>query len=159
MALRQAASFQVVAALVLLAALTVTIIVRLPAAFGGMSSAAAAASGRNELGGALAAADSADIDNDWVRAAFRIVPVHGSFTVALQADLVQAEKTYHVDPVTFDAIPTMLEDLLLPRRAITTAMPGSYVLCYFCDSPYWDHRTRWLFNNQAGGLVGFFYRR
>jgi hypothetical protein len=158
MTLPRAALSRVAAALVLVAALAVISLVRLPAAFRGLNSAAAAASGKNELGGALVTADSADIDNNWVRAAFRVVPAHASFAFAFPGDLVQAEKTYHIDPLTFVAIPGMLEDLLLPRRALAAPRPGAYVLCYFCDSPYWDNRTRWLANDHAGGLVGYLYR-
>ena len=156
--LQRGVTLPVIAGAVLAVATAVTLLARLPAAFHDLSRSAAAAAGRNELDGALAAADSVRLNNDFVRAAFAYVPLHGRFAVVLPPDRAAAEKTYGVDALTFTAAPTLLQNFLLPRREVTVARRGTYVLCYFCDSPYWDQRTRWLANNHAGGLVGYVYR-
>jgi hypothetical protein len=147
-----------VVGIVLAAAAAAMLLARLPDAFTTFSSSAKAAAGRNELGGALAAADTAGLNDDFVRAAFADVPKNARFAVVLPPDQAAAEKTYGVSPITFAAAPTLLEDFLLPRREVPKAIRGTYILCYLCDSPYWDHRTRWLANNHAGGLVGYVYR-
>src|SRR5262249_7085651 len=134
------------------------LLTRLPGAFHTLAKEGNAAVGRNELGGALAAADSVGLNNDFVKDSFTFVPKNAHFAVVLPPDLTAAEKNYNVSPITFDAVPWMLEDFLLPRRAVPKATRGTYILCYFCDSPYWDQRTRWLANNHAGGLVGYVYR-
>jgi hypothetical protein len=142
----------------LAAAAALTLAIRLPGAFHTLDASAKAAQGRNGLGGALAAADSVGLNDDFVRYAFQYVPKHGRFAVVLPPDLAAAEKSYGVSPTTFAAAPTLLEDFLLPRREVPTAIPGTYIVCYFCDSPYWDRHTHWLANNHAGGLVGYVYR-
>jgi len=134
------------------------LLIRLPDAFHTLDSSAKAAQGRNGLGGALAAADSVGLNDDFVRYAFQYVPKHGRFAVVLPPDLVAAEKSYGVSSTTFAAAPTLLEDFLLPRREVPKATRGTYILCYFCDSPYWDEHTHWLANNHVGGLVGYVYR-
>ncbi len=154
----QTASFIAGIGIVLACAAALMLVIRLPDAFHTFSSNAKAAKGRNGLGGALAAADSAGINDDFVRFAFQFVPKHGHFAVVLPPDLPTAEKSYSVSPITFSALPTMLEDFLLPRREVPNATRGTYILCYFCDSPYWDAHTRWLANNHIGGLVGYVYR-
>ena len=134
------------------------LLARLPDAFKTFNSSAKAAAGRNELGGALAAADTAGIHDDFVRDAFAYVPEKARFAVVLPPDQAAAEKTYDISAITFLAASPMLEDFLLPRREVPKATRGTYILCYLCDSPYWDHRTRWLANDHAGGLVGYVYR-
>jgi len=135
-----------------------TLLARLPGAFNAFNSGAKAAAGRNELGGALAAADTAGLNDDFVRDAFADVPRNGRFAVVLPLNQAAAEKTYGVSSITFAAASPLFEDFLLPRREVPKATRGTYILCYLCDSPYWDHRTRWLANNHAGGLVGYVYR-
>lgn len=144
--------------MVLTLAAALMLLIRLPGAFHTFSSSAKAAEGRNGLGGALQAADSVGLNDDFVRDAFAYVPRNGHFTVVLPPDLTAAEKNYGVNSITFAAAPTLLEDFLLPRREVPKATRGTYILCYFCDSPYWDRHTHWLANNHAGGLVGYVYR-
>lgn len=143
-------------ALVLAAALM--LLVRLPAALHSFSSGAAAAAGRNELGGALATADSAGLDDNFVRAAFADIPKTGRFVVVLPPDLTKAEAADSVNPITFDAAPTFFEDFLLPRRVADRVAPGVYIVCLDCKSPYWDKRTHWLSPVNGGGLIGLVYR-
>ena len=142
------------AGLVLALAATVTLLVRLPGAFSNFSSTASSEKGRNELNGALATADSVAVNDGWVRAAFELVPPRGSFVVALPANQAAAEQQDHVAAITFAALPSMLEDYLLPRRKVQQATPGTFVLCYFCDAGTWNPRTRWLYDDKAGGRVG-----
>jgi hypothetical protein len=142
----------------LVVAAAVMLLIRLPGAFHTLDASATAAEGRNELGGALAAADSAGLNDSFVQSAFQYVPKDGRFAVVLPPDLAAAEKSYGVNPITFSAASPLLEDFLLPRREVPKATRGTYILCYFCDSPYWDKRVRWLANDHAGGLVGYVYR-
>ena len=86
---------------------------------------------------------------------------HGTtqpIAVVLSTDLAAAEKNDAVSPITFSALSPLLETFLLQRREVSKATRGTYVLCYCCDSPYWDQRVRRLANNHAGGLVGYVYR-
>jgi hypothetical protein len=151
-------TFATVVGVALAVAAAVMLLVRLPGAFHTFSTSASAAAGRNELDGVLQAADSVGMNDDFVRDAFKYVPKNARFAVVLPPDQSAAEKAYGVNSLTFAAAPTLLEDFLLPRRWVPKASPGTYILCYFCDSPYWDQHAHWLANNNAGGLVGYMYR-
>jgi hypothetical protein len=138
----------VVAALMLL--------VRLPDALKGFDRAASAQVGRNAYGGATAAADSLEIDDGFVQAALTTIPRNGRFTFALPADTVAVAAKNGMSPATFQALPAMMEDFLLPRREVDGPAKGVYVLCYLCDRSRWDARTHWLYESPAvkGALVG-----
>jgi hypothetical protein len=139
--------------IVLAAVVVAAIAVRLPLAFHSFRSTANAEKGRNELVGALAVADSVQINDNWVRATFYIVPRHATFVVALPSNQAAVEQKDSVASITFAALPVMLEDFLLPRREVATATRGTFVLCYYCGA-VWSATTRWLYNDHAGGLVG-----
>lgn len=143
---------------VLLVAAAVMLAARLPGAYHAFDNGAKAAAGRNELGGALAAADATGIDNDFVRDAFEQIPRTGSFAVVLPTDESAVEQSQNVSPTTFEALPTLLENYLLPRREVATAKPGTFILCYLCDKGAWSSRTHWLADNGRGELVGYVYR-
>jgi hypothetical protein len=143
---------------VLAAAALVMFLVRLPAAFHSINSAAKAATGRNQLGGALATADSVGLNNDFVLAAFADIPKTGRFVVVLPRDLAKAEAADGVNPLTFAAAPSFFEDYLLPRRIADAVAPGVYIVCLDCKSPYWDKRTHWLSPDNGHGIVGLVYR-
>jgi len=134
------------------------LLVRLPGAFHSFDSAAKAAAGRNQLGGALATADSVGLNNDFVVAAFADIPRTGRFAVVLPPDLAKAEAANGVNPLTFAAAPTFFEDFLLPRRVATRVSPGVFIVCLACKSPYWDKRTHWLSPDNGGGIVGLVIR-
>jgi hypothetical protein len=138
----------VVAALMLL--------VRLPDALRGFDHAASAQVGRNAYGGATAAADSVEIDDGFVQAALTMIPRNGRFTVVLPADKVGVEQKTGISGATFQALPAMMEDFLLPRREVDRPVKGVYLLCYLCDRSRWDARTHWLYESPAvkGALVG-----
>jgi hypothetical protein len=151
------ATLRIAAGLALAAAAAVMLILRVPTAFQGFNGSAAAEVGRNDLGGTLAAADMVGVNNDFVRAAFDTIPLNAYFAV-LVPDPLQAQTTYGVSPVTIDAVPTMMEDDLLPRRLVETPQKGTYVLCYLCNTSPWDHRTHWLWKNSSGQVIGLVYR-
>ena len=130
------------------------LLARVPAAVHGLNQQAAAARGDNELGGAIAAAAGAELDKDFVRHAFALVPRNARYAVALPANEAVIERAYGVNPTTFAAAPTLLQNFMLPRREVKTAPPGTYVLCYYCDE-HWHHRMHWLWDNQNGEKVGY----
>ena len=146
-------------ALTIVAALM--LFVRLPAALRGVDHAAAAQAGRNAYGGALAAADSVEVDDGFVQAAMTLVPPNARFAVLLPVDQSGAEKTYGVNPTTLAAVSGLMENFLLPRREVGEPSKGDYVLCYLCDRAHWDARTRWLYTSPAvkDVLVGEMDRR
>jgi hypothetical protein len=141
-------------------ALTVVVaamlLVQLPRALNWFDHAASAQVGRNAYGGATAAADSLEIDDGFVQAALTMIPRSGSFTVALPADTVAVAAKNGMNPATFQALPAMMEDFLLPRREVDSPAKSVYVLCYLCDRSHWDARTHWLYESPAvkGALVG-----
>jgi hypothetical protein len=132
------------------------LLVRLPAALNGFDHAASAQVGRNAYGGATAAADSVEIDDGFVQAALTMIPRNGRFTVVLPSDKVAVEQQTGINAATFQALPAMMEDFLLPRRQVDSPAKGVYVLCYLCDRTHWDARTHWLYESPAvkGALVG-----
>ena len=137
----------------LVVAVAAMLLVRLPHAVHSFSAAASAASGRNELGGALATADSVELSDAFVRDAFVDIPLHARFVVALPADEPAAEAKDGVNPTTFSAASPLFEDFLMPRRIATQAARGVYLVCFYCD-PFWNARTHWLSPVEGGGRIG-----
>ncbi len=154
MHLRRPARLSSAAGLLLALVAAVTLVSHFPAAARALHDEAKAAEGRNDLGGALAAADSAEIHDLFVRDAVTYLPRNARYVVALPANEAKAEQTYSVDPITFAAVPSLLQNFLLPRRMVTTAERGTYILCYYCERSRWGARVRWLANDGAGGFVG-----
>ncbi len=145
------------AALAVVAAAIIVVALRLPTAFDDLRGARAAEVGRNDAGGALAAADSAAIDNEFVRAAIATVRSPARFAVLFPSP-TSAQTTYHIDPETLDALPPLMQEVLLPAREVATPAPGTYLLCYVCDTAPWDPRTQWLWKNDKGIAIGRVYR-
>jgi len=156
--LRLSTALPFAAGAVLATAAALTFLVRVPSAFHALGSARAAAVGRNELGGALATADSVGINDDFVRAAFADIPRTAQFAVVLPPDETGVESKDHVNPITFAAAPGYFEDFLLPRRLAGEVARGDYIVCLYCRSAYWNRRTHWLSPDDGGGLVGIVYR-
>jgi hypothetical protein len=151
------------AAALVLATLAV-LAVRVPDAVRGLSGIARSQVGRDELDGGLAAADSLDVDNDFVRQTVALIPPDARYAVLLPADPNAAQQTYGVSPVTLQGLPDFLREVLLPRRDVETQdrvnppVPvGGYVICFYCDTSPWDHRTRWLWTG-GGAAIGTVYR-
>lgn len=151
--LRLPSTFPVVAGWVLVTAVAVMLLIRLPGAFHSFGTATASASGRDELGGALATADEVGLNDTFVRDAFADIPQHARFVVALPADEAATETKDDVDPTTFSAAELFFEDFLMPRRVVAGTARGVYVVCLYCDSG-WNRRTRWLSPVEGGGRVG-----
>ena len=146
------ATVRLTAALLVVAAFAGMVTDRLPQAFRDLSGAATANAGRDEGDGALAAADSVDMDNGFVRAAMQTVP-RGSRFLVETASTEQAAG-YKVDPATLWAVPGQMVEDLLPSRPATEPRVGIYVICYLCDTSPWDKRVDWLWNNHAGMAIG-----
>jgi hypothetical protein len=142
------------AGLVLAVAAGAMLLSHLPAAFHALRSEANAARGENTLGGALSAAAGAGLNKKFVQHAVALIPRHARYEVALPSNLTQAEQDYGVNPITFAAAPTLLQNFLLPRRKVKTAVGGEYVLCYYCDT-HWHHRMHWIWDNHNGARVGY----
>lgn len=134
-------------------AVAAMLLIRLPGAFHSFGAATAAASGRDELGGALATADEVGLNDTFVRDAFADIPQHARFVVALPADEAAAELKDDVEPTTFSAAELFFEDFLMPRRVASAPARGVYVVCLDCD-PGWNGRTRWLSPVEGGGRIG-----
>jgi hypothetical protein len=153
----------VLAAALVLATLAV-LAVRIPDAVRALSGTARSQVGRGELDGALAAADSLDVNNDFVRQTVALIPRHARYAVLIPTDPNAAQQSYGVSPVTLQALPDFLREVLLPRRDVETQdrvnppVPvGGYVICFYCDTSPWDHRTRWLWTSE-GADIGRVYR-
>jgi hypothetical protein len=145
-AARAAGILVVAAALALLA-------VRVPATFRAFWDGAQTAATRGQLGGALAGADSLDIDNPFVTAAVQSVPAGARYALLLPEPRV-AESVYHLDPLTVQGLPLFMVEVLLPRVPVSRPRAGDYVLCYVCDTSPWDGRTHWLWTDGKGHAVG-----
>jgi hypothetical protein len=137
----------------LIVAAALMLLIRLPEAVHSFSAAASAASGRDQLGGALATADEVGLSDAFVSDAFAHIPLHASFVVALPADEPAAEAKDGVNPTTFSAAGPLFEDFLMPRRVATRAIRGVYVICFYCD-PGWNARTHWITPLESGGRIG-----
>jgi hypothetical protein len=151
------------AAALVLATLAV-LAVRVPDAVRALSGVARSQIGRDELDGGLAAADSLDVNDDFVRQTVALIPPHAWYAVLLPADPNAAQQSYGVSPVTLQGLPDFLREVLLPRRDVETQdrvnppVPvGGYVICFYCDTSPWDQRTRWLWTSE-GADIGRVYR-
>jgi hypothetical protein len=145
------------AGIVLTLAIATLVFLRLPTAFRNLDGQAAAEVGRNQEGGALAAADMVGLNDDFVRTAIHLLPRNAQFA-AVVPDPNQAATTYGIATTTILAVPDLMQEVLLPRREITAPQKGAYILCYLCDTSPWDNRTHWLWKGTSGGLIGLVYR-
>lgn len=143
------------AGVVLAAIAALTLAGRIPDAYHELQHAAKAAAGRNELGGALATADSLALNDDFVRNAFADIPRSGRFAVVLPKNETAVEQADGVSPITFDGVPGIFENYLLPRREIKTPAPSSYVICFYCNAAALGRGVHWLGPEVGGGRIGF----
>ena len=101
-------------------------------------------------GRVLAAADSIDVDNSFVRAALEVVPERATYVVLRPpADLVAQGK---LSGVTYDALRPFLRYVLLPRREVDRVAAADYVLCYGCTARV--RRVAWLWTGDEGLKIG-----
>ena len=146
------------AGLALAAVAAVMLVGRLPGAYHELQHAAKAAAGRNELGGALAAADSLGLNDDLVRATFAEIPPRSRFAIVLPKDETAVEQRDSVAAITFAGLPPLLGNYLLPRRLVSTPVAGTYIVCFYCDAAAWSGRARWLGPAVGGGRIGYVTR-
>jgi hypothetical protein len=84
---RLPSTFPAVAGWILVVALMLMLLARLPGVFHSLNNAAKAAIGRNQLGGALATADSIRrLNDDFVIEALESVPKNASYAVVLPTE-------------------------------------------------------------------------
>jgi hypothetical protein len=150
--------FSVAAGAALVLATAIIVLPRFTTTFDGFRGSAASEVGRNEEGGALAAADMSDLDNDFVRNAIHMLPPNAQFAVVIPHDPLGAQATYGVSTTTIYSVAPLMQEVLLPRREVSTAEKGTYVLCFLCDTTSLDHRTHWLWKGTQGDLIGLVYR-
>lgn len=155
---RLPSTFPVVALWILVTALVVMLLARLPGAFHSLDDAAKAAAGRNQLGGALATADALGLNDDFVRETFQLVPKDANYVVVLPKDEAAVETSDNVNPTTFSGVSEFFGDYLLPRRQLPTPAAGTYILCFYCDQARLGRRVRWLTPSTGGGRVGYVRR-
>ena len=154
---RRLLDLRVLAAAALAIYAAVVLSTRVPTVLHDLRSQARAEAGRNDEGGALAAADEVELNNDFVRAAIHTVPHTAQFAV-LYPDPATVQQTYGIDPVTLDALPPLMTEVLLPSRSVSVPVRGAYILCYVCNTSPWDTRTHWLWRNDKGMAIGQVYR-
>lgn len=140
------------AALALLAIALVTLVVRLPSAVHSLLDRADRSSALTPLDRETAAADPLGIDNTFVLEALQLVPAGKTFAVATPATDAIAS-TYGIQPVTRDALPGYMQDLMLPRREVDPAR-ADYLLCYACDTAPFDPRMTRLWQSDKGYVIG-----
>ncbi len=146
--LRRAAGLAgVLAAVAVLAA-------RAPAAYDYFQSNYAQSAWRTPLEREVATGDILGLNSEYqVAALFKLIPRGSTFAVLESPSQSVAARVYGISPVTYSALPSYFQYLLLPAREVGPAHPA-YVLCYGCDTSPWDHRTRWLWTNQQGDSIG-----
>lgn len=143
------------AGIALAAAACLMLLMRLPGAYSAFTDAAKAAAGRNELGGALATADSLSLNDDFVRNAFADIPKSGRFAVLLPKNETAVEQADSVSPITFEGVPGLFENYLLPRREVKTPAISTYVICFYCNVATLGRDVRWLGPAAGGGRIGY----
>ncbi len=132
---------------------------RAPDAFRDFRNGAASATGRNGLDGAIAGAHSLALDDGFVAAAVQQVPLKARYAVLGPPSVQVAQKTYGIDPITLEALPGFMLEILLPRLPVKNPVVGNWVLCYDCDTSPWDQRTRWIWIDRTKGYaIGRVYR-
>ena len=122
---------------------------RVPAAVNDLNATASAEVGRDDVYGALTAADPLGIDNDFVRVATGHVPPGSSYAL-----LLPPAGSGALNPTTRQALPAFMRNVLLPSREIARPHVGDYVLCYLCSAKRWDGRTSWIWSNGSGIEIG-----
>lgn len=140
-------------AALLLAVAAVTLLVRLPGAFRSFDDRAGFYASRTPLERETAAADGLDIDNEFVDEVLKLVPPGATFGVAVPPSLDVAQQQYGIAPVTVEALPAYMQDLLLPRREVDPAK-ADYLLCYACDTAPFDSRMTRLWTSPKGFVIG-----
>lgn len=140
-------------ALGLVAIAAIVLAVEIPQALNWFGDTAKANAQRDRPGRILAAADSLNVDNDFVLAALSTLPANARYAVLLPPSPEVAQSQYGIDPLTLQGLGDYMQFMLLPRRRVDPD-EAQYVLCYACDTGPWDHRTDWLWKNEHAEAIG-----
>jgi hypothetical protein len=133
------------------------LLLQLPTAWRAFQTRAHDNAARNDVGRMLAAADSLNIENDFVVNASSLLPPHASYAVLLPASSDAAAKA-GITSVTFLSLAAYMRNQLLPRRQVAPES-AAYLLCYACTTDRWDRRVRWIWRNDKAMLIGKVIRR
>jgi hypothetical protein len=142
-----------IAALSLLVLATAVLLSRLPAAIHDLDGQAARNARGGDRGRLLAAADTIDVDNDFVVAALSTLPADAHYAVLLPTSPEIAASSYGIGSLTLFGLPGYMQFILLPRRQVPPE-EAQFVLCYACETGPWDHKTTWLWKNEHAVAIG-----
>jgi hypothetical protein len=137
----------------LVAIAAIVLAIEVPSALNLFDDTARTNAQRDRPGRLLLAADSLNVDNDFVLAALSTLPQDARYAVLLPPTPEVAQSQYGIDPLTLQGLGAYMEFMLLPRRRVDPD-DAQYVLCYACDTGPWDHRTDWLWRNEHAEAIG-----
>jgi hypothetical protein len=140
-------------ALSLLVLATATLLSRLPAAIQELADQTTRNARGGDTGRLLVAADSIDVDNDFVVAALAVLPADAHYAVILPPNPEIAASSYNIGALTLSALPGYMQFVLLPRRQVPPEN-AQFILCYACDTSPWDNKTTWLWKNDHAVSIG-----
>lgn len=132
----------------LVALVAVLVLARAPHVLGRLGAEARHNNSYSDLGRTMAAADSLDIDNEFVATALVDVPPGATFAV-----VPPAQPTATVGALTIEAVHGYFRYLLLPRREVDPAV-ADYVLCYGCDPSALPGRWTWIWTSADNLRIG-----
>jgi hypothetical protein len=142
-----------IVALSLLVLATAALLLRLPAAIHDLDGQAARNARGGDRGRLLAAADTIDVDNDFVVAALATLPADARYAVLVPPTPEIAATAYGIGGLTLSGLPGYMQFVLLPRRQVPPEQ-AQFILCYACDTNPWDHKTTWLWKNDHAVAIG-----
>ena len=108
---------------------------------------------RNPVERKLATGDMMGFDFEYQKAALAILNGRATFAPVAPPDVEIAQRSYGINDITYNAIPSYFAYLLLPTREVAPEV-AQYILCYGCDTTPWDHKVTWLYNDTHGHSIG-----
>jgi hypothetical protein len=142
-----------IVALSLLVLATAALLLRLPAAIQQFDDQATLNARGGDTGRLLAAADSINVDNDFVIAALATLPADARYAILVPPTPEIAASSYGIGGLTLSGLPGYMQFVLLPRRQVPPET-AQFILCYACDTSAWDHKTTWLWKNDHAVAIG-----
>jgi hypothetical protein len=139
--------------IVLVLAAAVCVLVRLPGAIGSFADRVSYNASRSLYARETAAADQTGVDNQFVAHAIELVPADARFVVLLPQSQAVAAKSYGIGTIAYNALPGLMQSLLLPRREVAPDL-ARYILCYACDTAPYDARWHRLWEDGRGHVIG-----
>jgi hypothetical protein len=104
------------------------------------------------VGRQISGADAEEIDNEFLVQALRLVPSSASYAM-LRSDSVETAARYGIIKPTYDALPGLVQNVMLPRRQVDISK-AQYVLCYACNTDPFDKRLTRLWTDPKGFVIG-----